>query len=327
MSIPSTDRLPTISVIVAFHNDAEFVPHAVAALRALDYPRLDIVLVDDGSTDGTADLLDDATRDLAGARLLRNDTNRGVAASRNRALADATGEFVWFADSDDRWDPSILRALVAALGERPDAGVAVCSASIVTPDGVSTGAVDPVGSRVVHDREAAVREFLLGHITGYLWTKLVRRDLASEFPLQRSLSDMAFIAGALSASSTVVHTPERLYSYVQRGGSITTGRAVDLDDLALAASDVLAQLADAPSALLTAFRYRFAVVPCHTQWARRREPRRDEVAGLEVRVRVRDIPSILAHDRRTAVKALWIALTGALFPPTYRALTRGRRRG
>lgn len=292
----------------------------------MTYPHLEILLVDDGSTDATTALLEQRVPELATARLLRNDANRGVAASRNRAMAEATGEYLWFADCDDRWDPGIVSALVAAATSQPGRhDVAICGAHVEGVDGTVARTIDATTSSRVETGAEALAAVLRLEIGGYLWTKLLRRSLGGAFPDQRSLSDLPFVAAALASSSSVVRIPARLYTYVQRQGSITSSRPVDLDDLARATASVLATAADAPADLATSFRYSSLVLPSHTQWALRGERARPEVAGVDVRVRVRDIRRVFAHDRRTALKALWILCAGPLFAPSYRLLMRRRR--
>lgn len=319
------EHRPLVTVIVAFSNDARFVDGTIDRLSALSYPNLEILLVDDGSTDATATLLEQRVGSLPAARLLRNEANLGVAASRNRAIAEATGEYLWFADCDDTWHPSIISSLVDALADKVrEHDIAICVANVETGDGIITRAIDAIETRHVLRGDETLLAILRGEVDGYLWTKLLRRSLVATFPEQRSLSDLPFVAAAMASSTSVVHIPERLYTYVQREGSITSSRPVDLDDLARTTSAVLALASGAPANLVTAFRYSNLVLPAHTQWALRRESPRPQVAGVDVRVRVRDIRRVFANNRRTALKALWIWAAGPLFAPSYRALTGGR---
>ncbi|NYF09996.1 hypothetical protein HDC94_001152 [Leifsonia sp. AK011] len=319
----SSPAAPMVSVVVAFHDDAARVETALRQLAAIDYPNAEFLLVDDGSTDATPGLLDAFAAERPAVRVLHNPENRGVAASRNRAVAEATGQYLWFADPDDRWDAGMLGQLVAAVD--PGADIVVCGARVVDEAGCPVRTIDDVPTR--HDLTGleALEAVLRGELTGYLWNKLVRRGLATPFPIQRSLSDLPFVAAAVSAAAVVRRIPGTPYTYVQRAGSITrAGGGVDLGDLARSALAVIETAGDAPAPLVTLFRYWFAIVPTHTQWALRHERATAMVDGLDVRVRVGEARGILPLDRRTALKALWIRCAGPLFAPIYRALMRGR---
>ncbi len=105
-----------VSVIIPAHNAAAFLGDALDSLRQQSPAPLDINLIDDGSTDGTAALV------AAWGDTVRYEyqTNQGPAAARNRGLALARGELITFLDADDRWPDSKLALQVAALEAAPD---------------------------------------------------------------------------------------------------------------------------------------------------------------------------------------------------------------
>lgn len=109
-----TASLPLVSVIVPAHNAMAFLPEAIASVRAQRYVPLEILLIDDGSSDGTADWAA-AQTDL---RLLRQ-VNLGPAAARNRGIAAAHGEVLAFLDADDLWTERSLIDRVELLQSDP----------------------------------------------------------------------------------------------------------------------------------------------------------------------------------------------------------------
>ena len=319
----SSPAAPTVSVIVAFHDDAPRVETALRQLAAIDYPNAEFLLIDDGSTDATPGLLDAFAAAHPATRVLHNHENEGVAAARNRAVAEATGQYLWFADPDDRWDAGILAHLVAALD--PGVDVVVCGARVVDEEGRPVRTIDAVPTGSDLTGVEALETVLRGELSGYLWNKLFHRGLATPFPLQRSLSDLPFVATAVSSATVVRRISGTPYTYVQRAGSITRAAGgIDLGDLARSARAVIETARDAPAPLVTLFRYWFAIVPIHTQWALRRERATATVAGLDVRVRAGEARGILSLDRRTALKALWIRCAGPLSAPMYRTVLKGR---
>jgi hypothetical protein len=106
-------REPLISVIIPVFNGANFLHKAVASVLSQNYSALEIIIVDDGSTDD----IEAAVRALpVDVRFFRQD-NRGPAAARNRGIRDASGELIAFLDVDDLWPAHNLRSLLEALEE------------------------------------------------------------------------------------------------------------------------------------------------------------------------------------------------------------------
>lgn len=106
-----------LSVIVPFFNVQSFAQDTLRSLRANSRADVEFLLVDDCSTDGTAQLLDRAERELPGAVLLRHEVNGGLATARNTGLDAASGEYVTFLDGDDWLAPGYYRELLAAAEE------------------------------------------------------------------------------------------------------------------------------------------------------------------------------------------------------------------
>jgi GT2 family glycosyltransferase len=110
---------PRVSVVVACYNGADTLRACLESLLLLDYPEFEILVIDDGSTDGTPDI----TIAFPQARTLRHRINLGLSSARNLGIRAATGEIVAFTDADCQVDPDWLRFLVAALTRDSIAGV------------------------------------------------------------------------------------------------------------------------------------------------------------------------------------------------------------
>lgn len=114
-----------ISVVLPTYNRAATLPRAIASVLDQDYRQIELIVVDDGSSDGTPQLLEA----IADPRLrsLRLPRNGGASAARNHGVEQARGEWVAFHDSDDEWLPGHLRRLVEAARELgPDYGLITC---------------------------------------------------------------------------------------------------------------------------------------------------------------------------------------------------------
>jgi len=110
---------PFVSVIIPTYNRAHLIVEAIESVLAQTYRNLEVIVVDDGSTDKTPEVLEHYTGLDRRVRLVRQD-NRGVAAARNRGLAHTTGELIAFCDSDDLWLPHKLERQVAFLQEHAE---------------------------------------------------------------------------------------------------------------------------------------------------------------------------------------------------------------
>lgn len=119
---------PQVSVVIPTRNRWGMLEHAISSALGQEDVRVEVVVVDDGSTDETPDALSGLVD--ARLRVLRYETSQGVAQARNRGIAEATGEWVAFLDDDDIWSPRKLRAQIDAA-EGAQAGFAYTGAVLL----------------------------------------------------------------------------------------------------------------------------------------------------------------------------------------------------
>jgi len=116
-----------VSVVIPTYNNAEMAPEAVASALAQEYRPIEVIVVDDGSTDETADRLGGLGSDVRVVRLAHG----GPAVARNAGIRESSGELVAFLDSDDLWMPGKLSRCVGLLAAHPEAGVVYTGVMIV----------------------------------------------------------------------------------------------------------------------------------------------------------------------------------------------------
>jgi glycosyltransferase involved in cell wall biosynthesis len=122
---------PLVSVILPTYNRETYLGESIRSVLAQTYRSFELIVVDDGSTDGTEGLVRSFSPPVRYAR----QPHAGVARARNRGLDEARGELIAFQDSDDLWHQDKLALQVALLNERPEVGVVCTAEQIIDPDG------------------------------------------------------------------------------------------------------------------------------------------------------------------------------------------------
>lgn len=111
----------SVAVVVPTHNRAHLLPRALRSVFQQNDNDFELIVVDDGSRDGTSGLVEPLTRDSR-VRLLVNERPGGVSAARNRAIQDTACDWIVFLDDDDELAPDYLRQLRSLLHSRPELG-------------------------------------------------------------------------------------------------------------------------------------------------------------------------------------------------------------
>jgi len=128
---------PTVTALVPAYNAAPFIDEALRSALAQDYPpeRLDVVVVDDGSTDETAAVVEGLAAEAPGRIRLVRQENRGLVGAVNRAAEEARGELLALLDADDAWPPGKTVAQVELLAQRPEVGLVYTDMVVVDAAG------------------------------------------------------------------------------------------------------------------------------------------------------------------------------------------------
>ena len=222
----NTEKLPLISIIVPVYNVKNYLEKCLQSICGQTYKNLEIILIDDGSSDGSGELCDlFAQRD--GRIKVIHQTNAGQSAARNRGLAVAQGEFLGFVDSDDWIEPDMyefLYHLLKANGEN-EADISICSHYIETV--VKTRVKHSSGQFSSFSREEAIRTLVEDkRIRNYMWDKLYKRQLFAGiyFPVNRVFEDIAVSYQIFYKTQKVVMQDCPKYHYLKREGSTTQGK-------------------------------------------------------------------------------------------------------
>jgi len=135
---------PLVSVVVPSYNRGHVIAETLESIFAQTYPRLEIIVVDDGSTDNTTEALE---RYRGRVNAIRQ-VNQGLAAARNTGLGASTGTYVAWLDSDDLWNPSKIALQVAFMQAHPAHAVVASDFSAFDAGGFSTAGLPYMGPDV-----------------------------------------------------------------------------------------------------------------------------------------------------------------------------------
>lgn len=214
---------PLITIVVPVYNAERTLEVCVESLFNQTYPCIEYIFIDDGSTDGSLDLLERLTTLSSrgkNCKIIRSDKNRGTAYARALAIDDATGEWLMFCDSDDRMEPEMTSCMMAVAIEQ--------DADIVT---TSYYADSPNSGRVISysaTDTAELNEAAIDTLHFSLWNKLIRTSLVKTnrlhgFTSAKCWDDLAIVAPALALAGKIAVMHEAYYHYTcsNTSGSLT----------------------------------------------------------------------------------------------------------
>ncbi len=179
---------PTVSIVIAMHNERDNVKGRMRNCAELDYPaeKLQVVVSLDAANDGTAELL--GPWKCAGMSVIENPVRSGKAVAVNRGVAAATGEIVVFADARQRFAPDAIRKLVANFA---DESVGAVSGELILLDVNGAEAADTVGLYWRYEKALRSLESAIHSVPGGSGSILaIRRDLFTPLPPGTILDDV-----------------------------------------------------------------------------------------------------------------------------------------
>lgn len=216
-----------VSVLIPVYNIQPYLDKSIDSIRHQTYPNLEIICIDDGSTDGSLDLLRFKERIDPRIRVY-SYPNGGVSRTRNRALSHANGDYIMFVDGDDWIDPDMIQTMMAEA-KLHDLDFVQCGFRMDYKYGSLYRC--PSGHRQFTNISALKALAAGAYLNNYPWAKLMRRHLFDgvHFPENMTgFEDTYTLFQAIARSKRVGTIPDRFYHYVQRRGSITNRMSISL---------------------------------------------------------------------------------------------------
>ncbi len=210
-------EMPKISVIVPVYNVEAYIKDCLDTIATQTYPNLEILAVDDASTDKSGRICDAYAVREKRLRVVHVPKNRGPSAARNEGMRLARGSLLSFVDADDKIEPEMLEKLYSSLLEH-QADISVCGA-----DGIKLAG----GSVAVYSGKEAICCMAKGVPFNHVpWGMLYRTDLARQCPFDEQIfysEDLLFLYQVFQRASRVSYLPDKLYHYTCREGSQVHG--------------------------------------------------------------------------------------------------------
>jgi len=221
MQIPAGMRqeLPLVTVLMAVYNQAEFVRQAVDSALGQTFTNLQVIVINDGSADGTGEVL----RGITDPRLrVVEQANTGPFRATNRGLRLAVGRYIAFLDGDDVWLPEMVAEHVGVLESRSGIDLTFSSSRIITESGDDTGHIMRAKAGPV-----AFRDLLIENLIGNGSAAVVRREalerggVTFDTTLGAAADSDFWVRVALLRPNNVWGIPRVLTLYRRRQGQMT----------------------------------------------------------------------------------------------------------
>ncbi len=219
----------TVSAIVPVYNVKPYLPRCIESLLAQTYTALEILLINDGSTDDSGKVCDEYAAKDSRLKVIHKE-NGGVSSARNAGLCAATGDYIGFLDSDDYVAPTMFETLVAQL-EATTADISVCSFSNEETPGNFTPYFKGEKKLYTFTHDEQIANLLQNkYYSCSCADKLFRCEVLDGLLFDETIThyeDLLFLYEAMKRSSKLVFSPEPLYYYCTNEGSASTGRFSD----------------------------------------------------------------------------------------------------
>lgn len=285
-----------VSIIIPVYNVKQYIDKCLESIVHQTYENLEIILVDDSSTDGSADRCEWWSRQDARIRCIHKE-NGGPGPARNLGVREAKGEWLFFVDSDDWIEENAIRALRdKAIASGAD--VVICNANLITTEADGTQKVLPYKIQTVIEDASSPRENeeIIYRTDTAVWGKLMRtsfyRGLGIEMPAH-PYEDTSVAPVILAGAGRIASVRECLYNYRQhRRGSIT-GNAENVRYIGMSIREV-AENAEALG-VLQEFRDAFMK---YSRWMIRSIDYHLNASGESAEVRTRRYDAVMAECRR-----------------------------
>ena len=214
-----------VSIIVSVYNIENYLPHCLKSIEEQSYNELEIILVDDGSSDLSGTMCDDFAQKDSRCIVI-HQTNQGLGTARNNGKKIAKGNYLFFMDGDDYMHKDTIKLMYEAINVSEEYDIAIIDWKRTDNfDEDTTTRNDDKKISILSGHEMIYKLFGDEHnmgFAGYMWNKLYRRNVIEQIWQRqfKRLQDFDFNLRVFYNTKSVVHIHEKLYFYVQRPSSL-----------------------------------------------------------------------------------------------------------
>lgn len=207
-----------ISVIVPVYNVERYLSKCIESILGQSYENLEIILIDDGSTDCSGEICDKYAK-LDNRIIVIHKENGGASSAKNAGLRIANGKYLSFVDSDDYLEPCAYLYMISKLNEYHADVIHCCYRDIYvnfSKDRVSQDFIEKFGT------EEYLRRFTTDWSCGLLWNKLYRRKIFQDiyFEEGHKIDDEFFTYQGIMNAEEIIYCPKVIYNYRKRESSV-----------------------------------------------------------------------------------------------------------
>lgn len=217
--------IPKISIILPVYNTGDILKDTVNGILNQSYENFELLIVDDGSSEYTANLCDDLARQDARIKVIHQE-NSGVCCARNKGIDIAEGEYITFCDHDDIYLKDLLKKEIELIEKKTGVSLVSVGAQHIYDDGRKV----EFGEDLIIDSEEAIKKQFV-HIfkkglLGTIWNVLYRRDIITNIRFDESErkghEDILFNLGVIAECKSAVFSKEILYLHYIRSSMSTS---------------------------------------------------------------------------------------------------------
>lgn len=214
---------PKVTVIITSYNDAKLLPKCLDALLNQTLKDIEIIGVNDASSDNTLEVLQDYAKRDSRVKFIDNPKNIGLAASRNHGLEQGTAPFFMFCDADDYYEPTMCQAMYDAITEsKADLAISEIRVTYQAHQDMKPSD-DNYYSLKYHSLQTIDGELIYNtdlSSTNKIFRKSILDRYHLTFPAGRRFEDAYFCVAYFCASKTAYYINQQLYNYIRHAGSI-----------------------------------------------------------------------------------------------------------